>query len=38
VKRAKLEKLSVGELVERFIEIGLAQDQADLYDDIPEFN
>jgi hypothetical protein len=38
VKSANLQELSVEELVERFVAIGLAQEQADLYDDIGEFN
>jgi len=38
VKRVTLGELSVEQLVERFVAIGLAQEQADLYDDIGEFN
>lgn len=38
MRRADLERLSTEELIARFVAIGLAQDQAELYDDIPEFN
>jgi Domain of unknown function (DUF2019) len=38
VKRLKLEKMSVDELVERFAEIGIAQDQAELMGEIGKFN
>jgi ParB-like chromosome segregation protein Spo0J len=38
VKRTKLEELSVDELVDHFVEIGLAQDKADLYGEIAKFN
>lgn len=38
MKRVNLEKLTVQQLVERFVAIGFAQEQADLYDDIGEFN
>lgn len=34
----KLKALTTEELVERFVAIGFAQEQADLYDDIGEFN
>lgn len=36
--RVNLQKLSVDELVERFVVLGLGQDEADLDNDIPEFN
>lgn len=36
--RVDLSKLTVEQLVERFIAIGFTQEQADLYDDIGEFN
>ena len=36
--RVNLQELTVEQLVERFVAIGLAQQQADLYDDIGEFN
>jgi len=38
VKRVNLKELTVEQLVERFVAIGFAQEQADLYDDIGEFN
>jgi hypothetical protein len=38
VKRLKLEEMSVDELVERFAEIGIAQDQAELMGEIGKFN
>jgi hypothetical protein len=38
VKRLKLEKMSVDELVERFAEIAIAQDQAELMGEIGKFN
>lgn len=36
--RVNLQKLTIEQLVERFVAIGLAQEQADLYDGIGEFN
>jgi hypothetical protein len=38
VKPVGLEKLTVDQLVERFADIGVAQDQALLYDEIGKFN
>ena len=38
MKRLKLEKMSVDELVERFAEIAIAQDQAELMGEIGKFN
>lgn len=38
MKPVRLEKLTVDQLVERFAEIGVAQDQALLYDEIGKFN
>lgn len=38
MKPVRLEKLTVDQLVERFAEIGIAQDQALLYDEIGKFN
>lgn len=38
VKQVNLEKLSVEELFERYVEIGLAEENAILYDDIPGYN
>jgi Domain of unknown function (DUF2019) len=38
VTKPNLQDLSVEQLVERFVAIGLAQEQASLYDDIGEFN
>ena len=38
MKRLKLEEMSVDELVERFAEIGIAQDQAELMGEIGKFN
>jgi hypothetical protein len=38
MKPVGLEKLTVDQLVERFAEIGVAQDQALLYDEIGKFN
>ncbi|MGH6795266.1 MAG: DUF2019 domain-containing protein [Methylocella sp.] len=38
MKPVGLEKLTVDQLVERFAEIGVAQDQAQLYDEHKKFN
>ena len=38
MKSIKLESMTDEQLVERFVAIGLEQDQAVLYDDIPDFN
>jgi uncharacterized protein DUF2019 len=38
MKQADLKKLSVEELFERYVEIGLAEENAILYDDIPGYN
>jgi hypothetical protein len=38
VKRVKLEDMTIDELVERFAEIGIAQDQAELMGEIGKFN
>lgn len=38
MKNTNLQELSVGELVDRFVEIGLAQDEAVLYDETAKFN
>ena len=38
MKRVKLEDMTIDELVERFAEIGIAQDQAELMGEIGKFN
>lgn len=38
MERVELRKLTNDQLVERFVAIGEAQDDAKLYDDIPEYN
>jgi hypothetical protein len=38
MKRVKLEDVTVDELADRFAEIGVAQDQALLYDEHKKFN
>lgn len=38
MRRMELRKLTNVQLVERFVAIGEAQDDANFYDDIPEFN
>jgi Domain of unknown function (DUF2019) len=38
VKRVNLKELTVEQLVERFVAIGLAQDEAILYNEIAKFN
>jgi hypothetical protein len=38
MKRVKLKAMTVHQLVDRFAEIGVAQDQALLYDEIGKFN
>ncbi|QBR70672.1 hypothetical protein CU048_04580 [Beijerinckiaceae bacterium] len=38
MKQAKLENMTVDQLVDRFVEIGVAQDQAELMGEIGKFN
>ncbi len=38
MKRVKLEEMTINELAERFAEIGIAQDQAELMGEIGKFN
>lgn len=38
MKQAKLENMTIDQLVDRFVEIGVAQDQAELMGEIGKFN
>jgi Domain of unknown function (DUF2019) len=38
MKGVKLQELMIDELVKRFAELGIAQDNAELYGEIPKYN